>query len=97
MDDNPYESPQKQPFIAPAADGPGRRYESTGQRAISVALLLFVFLGLFGPTTLLATSSDMGDEGRAVSGYVAWVGACAWLGAVVWLIYRVIRRHTRKS
>jgi hypothetical protein len=95
MDENPYRAPQERPLAAPAANEHGPRYESVGQRLISVALLLFVFLGLFVPTMLLAMSSNFGDAGRAAIGYAAWVGAFAWLGAVVWLIYRVIRRLHR--
>jgi hypothetical protein len=95
MDENPYKAPQGKPLVAPAANGPGRPYESTGQRFISVALLLFVVLGLFGPTMLLAMSSNFGDAERVVLGYAAWAGALAWLGAVVWLIYRLIRRHQK--
>jgi hypothetical protein len=92
MDENPYRAPQEKPIAGPAVNGPGPRYESLIQRFISVALLLFVFVGPFGVATLAAIFSTMGNSGNAMS-YTVYLGALTWLGAVVWLIYRVIRRH----
>ncbi len=95
MDENPYRAPQERPLIPPVANGSGRPYETVSQRFISVALLLFAFLGPFGLATLSIVFYD--TQARAIE-YAASIGALIWLSAVGWLIIRVIRRnHTPES
>jgi hypothetical protein len=96
MDENPYRAPQEKPLAYPPPSGLRRRYESVGQRLISLALLLFVFVFLFVPTTLMSVYSAVGDMGKSLIYYALLVGAVAWIGAVVWLICRMIRRSANR-
>jgi hypothetical protein len=95
MEEKPYNAPQEKPLVAPAAKELGRRYESVGQRCISVALLLFVFIGPLG-VAILANYFSTIRNADAMS-YSINLGALTWLGAIVWLIYRVIRRHHKSA
>ena len=96
MYENPYTAPQEEPLDRHEVDASSqRRYESLGQRFLSVALLLVVLTGPLWLATIGAVFSR--GWSPAVANSAVSAAIMVWLAAAGWLIVRVIRRIRSKS